>query len=66
MTFQIEIVWNREFHFVTHSQPHEDIEYCILRAKALENMGDGAVVKKTRIVNEQGKVVWQYGKKVQT
>lgn len=62
--FQVELVWNREFDFVPHGKPHEDIAVAIKYAQSLENMGDGACVKKTRVVNQDGKIVFQHGKRV--
>ena len=62
--FQVELVWNREFHFVPYGDPRLDIDSAIKYAKSLENMGDGEVVKKTRIIDENGEVVWQYGRRV--
>jgi hypothetical protein len=64
MMFRIELVWNREFNFTPHGHAHPDIDSAIRYAKELENMGDGAVVKKTRVVNQDGKVIWKDGKKV--
>lgn len=58
--FTVELVWNREFHFVPHKDI-EKIEDAILHAKQMENSGDGARVKKTRIVDQYGKIIWQYG-----
>lgn len=61
--FQVELVWNREFHFVRRGQPMEDLDAAIAYARTMENMGDGENVKKTRIVDpETEEVVWQYGK----
>jgi hypothetical protein len=62
--FQVQLVWNREFHFVNYSQPHETIELAIAAAKSIENSGDGARVKKTRVVDADEKIVWAYGKPV--
>lgn len=62
MKYQLELVWNREFHFVLHGTPHDSIESAISYARAIESMGDGARVKSTRIVDVNGKVVWAYGK----
>ncbi len=64
MEYQVELVWNREFHFVPYGATCADLNTAILTAQAVENMGDGSAVKKTRIVDTaSGKVVWQYGKK---
>ncbi len=64
--YQVELVWNREFHFVTHGAPHATIEAAITYAKSMENIGDGASVKKTQVVDEDGKVVWAFGKRVKS
>ena len=64
--FQVELVWNREFHFVPNGGLHKDITSAITHAKALENMGDGERVKETRVIDEDGNVVWQYGKRVKS
>jgi hypothetical protein len=63
--FQVELVWNREFDFVPYGEPYTDLDEAIKRARVLENMGDGASVKKTRIVTNDYEVVWQYGKKME-
>lgn len=64
MTYQVELVWNREFEFVAHGKPYSDLDAAIRFAKEMEESGDGARVKKTRVVDETGEVVWAYGKKV--
>lgn len=64
MTYQVEFVWNRQFDFVPHGTPFLDLDNAIRHAQSAENMGDGASVKKTRVVDENGTAVWQYGKKV--
>lgn len=64
-TYQIEIMWNREFHFRPHGQLWTDLERCIAQVQWLESAGDGCAVKNSRIVEpETGRVVWQYGEKV--
>lgn len=62
--FQVELVWNREFHFVSHGPSHHTLSEAIIYAQEMENSGDGARVKKTRVLNGQGDVVWAYGKRV--
>ena len=64
MSFQVELVWNREFHFVRFGEPHDDIQQAIAAANGIQDSGDGARVKETRIVDEQGEVVWAHGKMV--
>lgn len=65
MKYQVELVWNREFQFVRCGEPFDDLKQAIAYAKAMENSGDGARVKKTQIVDAAtGDVVWVYGKAV--
>ena len=67
MKYQVELVWNREFHFVSYGDVRDSLPEAVKYARALENMGDGACVKKTRVVeSETGNVVWEYGKRVKT
>ena len=63
-TFQVELVWNREFDWCRHGDPRATLDEAIGYARAVENMGDGAAVKKTRVVDADGNVLWAYGKKV--
>jgi hypothetical protein len=62
--FQVEQIWNREFHFISYGEPHPTLDQAIEAAESIENSGDGGRVKKTRVLNEQGDVVWAYGKRV--
>ena len=62
--FQVELVWNREFDFVPHGSVYPTIDEAIKYAQAMENMGDGASVKKTRVINGDGEVVWAYGRRL--
>jgi len=62
--FNVELVWNREFHFVPYGESHPDVASAIKFAKEMEESGDGARVKKTRIIDSDGNVVWAYGKMV--
>lgn len=64
MRYQLEVVWNREFDFVPHGIPHEELDLAIRAGKFLENMGDGESVKKFRVVDNTGKVVYDYGRKL--
>jgi hypothetical protein len=62
MTYYVELVWNREFHFCRDTKrPFADIGNAVRHAEELQNSGDGARVKKTRVVDENGHVVWAYG-----
>jgi hypothetical protein len=64
--YQVELVWNREFHFVPYGDPKANLDDAIKYAKELEASGDGERVKKTRIVDIDAdhEIVWQYGAKV--
>ena len=61
-TYTVELVWNREFHFVRYGTGHGELKSAIKSAESIENSGDGARVKKTRILDEDGKIVWQHGR----
>lgn len=52
--FYVELTWNREFHFVPHGGEFPTIEAAAKYAASLRDMGDGACVKKTRIVDSTG------------
>ena len=60
--FHVELVWNREFDWVRFGDAHETIDGAIAAAQSIENSGDGASVKKTHVMDDEGKVVWAYGK----
>lgn len=63
--YYVELVWNREFDFVSYGGPHTTIEEAIKFVQDIENSGDGARVKKSRIINDDTEiVVWAYGKRV--
>lgn len=62
--FQLELVWNREFHFVPYGNQRGTLEESIAYLKSVESMGDGAIVKKTRIVDDTGGIVYAYGKRI--
>ena len=63
MTYQLELVWNREFTFRRFGSTFENLDVAIAFAQHVEYRGDGCSVKKTRIVDSDDVVVWQYGKK---
>jgi hypothetical protein len=62
--YQVEIVWRGEFNFVKYGSEYSDLDAAIKYAKSVENMGDGGSVKKTRITDDRGDIVWQYGQKM--
>lgn len=65
-TCQVQLVWNREFNFVPFGKPHDTLNAAINAAESIQNSGDGARVKKTQVVDNNGKVCWAYGKLVTT
>ena len=56
--FYIQLVWNREFHWVYFGEPKNSKDEAIRYAKSLLDMGDGARVKKIRVVDDEENVVW--------
>lgn len=64
MKYQVELVWNRSFHFVPYGGYLQTLDSAIEVANELEESGDGARVKKTRVVDENGKTVYEYGTKL--
>ena len=63
MTYQVQLVWNREFDWVNYGTAQPTLAEAIKLARAIQDSGDGARVKKTQ-VTENGTVVWAYGKLV--
>jgi hypothetical protein len=63
--YQVQVVWNREINWVNQGEPVPAIDHAIKYARQMENMGDGACVKKVRIVDSEGNTVWIYGKAVE-
>jgi hypothetical protein len=56
--YQIELVWNREFHFVPYGDTYVAKGIAKKAAQDLLNMGDGASVKKVQVIDlETGKIV---------
>lgn len=52
-----ELVWNREFHFVTWCTK-ATLEEAKESLISIRDSGDGARVKKVRVVDEEGTVLW--------
>lgn len=56
--YRIELVWNREFDW-SYYKRDDDLDHAKKVAKGIRDSGDGARVKKVRIVdNETDEVVW--------
>ena len=49
--FRIELVWNREFHFIPYGDVKDNIEDAKSYASELKSMGNGERVKKVRVIN---------------
>ena len=62
-SYQLELVWNREFTFRRFGSTFENLDVAIAFARHVECSGDGCSVKKTRIIDQNDVVVWQYGEK---
>lgn len=59
--FHVQLVWNREFDWCSRGGGHPTPEAAKAAAVAMMDMGDGACVKKVRVLDDDGKVVWSYG-----
>lgn len=57
--YQIQLVWNREFHWSNYLKPFENFEKAKEAAIEIRDSGDGARVKKVQILNENDNVVWR-------
>lgn len=58
--YQIQLIWNREFDWVNHGNPLHNLVDAISSTQSLLNMGDGASVKKAKVINTTtGEVVWK-------
>jgi hypothetical protein len=56
--YQLQVVWNREFDYVNYSTPDPDIKVVKAKGEVMLNSGDEAAVKKYRILNSKGDVVY--------
>lgn len=56
--FYIELVWNREFDWVSYGSGWHTVSETIGIAKSLYDSGDGARVKKVKVVDSEGNVCW--------
>lgn len=56
--YQIQVIWNREFDFVNYSIPEQEFDKAKAKVEAIINSGDGASVKKYRILNSERNVVY--------
>lgn len=57
--FQIELIWNREFDWCAFSGLFGSLKDAVKLAEEIRDSGDGARVKKIRVVEVRtDKVVW--------
>ena len=57
--YRVELVWNREFNWVTFGKLHIDLQSAKNAAISIRDSGDGARVKKVRVIdNKTDKVIW--------
>lgn len=57
--YRIELIWNREFHWVSYGKSSKTLKEANESAISIRDSGDGARVKKVRIIEiESDKVVW--------
>jgi len=58
-TFRVELVWNREFHWSIWNSLYKTMESAKEAAIRIRDSGDGARVKKVRVIdNDTDKIVW--------
>jgi hypothetical protein len=62
--YQIQVVWNREFTFINYSTPEQEFSNAKAKAESIINSGDGARVKKYRIIDSYGNIVYPLVAKV--
>lgn len=57
--FKIELMWNREFNWSNWTNGEDTLEKARASAIEIRDSGDGARVKKVRVIDtETGNVVW--------
>ena len=56
--YQVQVVWNRGFTFVNYSRSEQEFDKAKAKAEDILNSGDGARVKKYRIINSVGDIVY--------
>lgn len=57
MKYQCQVVWNREFDWKNFGSTEDELQKAIDKGKDIMNSGDGARVKKARVVDEFDKVI---------
>lgn len=55
--YTVELVWNREFNWV-HWTSKDSLDGAKKAAISIRDSGDGARVKKVRVLDENGNTVW--------
>jgi len=57
--FQVMVIWNREFDYTYYGGVHTDLNTAKKSAISIRDLGDGARVKKVKVVDiDIDKVVW--------
>jgi len=56
---QVQLVWNREFNWVNFGDSHSNLKDAKAAAISIRDSGDGARVKKVRVINsDTDKILW--------
>lgn len=58
MKYRVELVWNREFNWVSWGKPHNTLEEAKEDAISIRDSGDGARVKKVRVLDDDDTIIW--------
>ena len=58
MKYRVELIWNREFNWSHWGSDYISLEIAKQSAISIRDSGDGARVKKVRVLDENDKVVW--------
>lgn len=49
--YQVELVWNREFHWSRYGDPKDTLKEAKKSGQSIYDSGDGARVKKYRVID---------------
>lgn len=58
MKYRVELVWNREFNWINWGKSHDTLESAKASAISIRDSGDGARVKRVRVLDENDEVIW--------
>lgn len=62
--YHIEVVWNRESHFSSFDHSFDQLDKAISFIEKFQSSGHGDSIKKSRILDDEGMVVYQYGQRL--